>query len=150
MNLKNTKGTPPKNTNNALSTGGPPAFIANTSPVSDNIGENVSASSKWGRICEELVAQKFLKLGFKILFRRFKSPFAEIDLVCRKADEIILLEVKSLSDADWVLQRISQRQRQRLKNALKYFQNHFCDEVRLHLAFVSSDGEIEIFEDFLA
>ena len=67
-----------------------------------------------------------------------------------KADEIILLEVKSLSDADWVLQRISQRQRQRLKNALKYFQNHFCDEVRLHLAFVSSDGEIEIFEDFLA
>jgi len=47
----------------------------------------------------ELAACRFLKSqGYRVLARNFGCPAGEIDLICREADCIVFVEVKTRSD----------------------------------------------------
>jgi putative endonuclease len=51
----------------------------------------------------ENAAARFLRThGYKILLRRFQSPFGEIDLVCRDGETLVFVEVKSRERDDAV------------------------------------------------
>jgi putative endonuclease len=55
--------------------------------------------------------------GYRILARRFRSPYGEIDIVARRRNLIAFVEVKaraSLDDAAWA---VTPRQQQRIINA---------------------------------
>lgn len=82
--------------------------------------------------------------------QRLRTPFAEIDLVVKSRFEVLLIEVKSLSNHDWLAYRVGSRQKLRLRRALIYMQNRFKLGVRFHLATVTKGGEIEIYADFLS
>lgn len=60
-------------------------------------------------------------MGFEILHRNWRTPFAEIDLLARKGDELLLIEVKARLAAGEkrfeVGQMLSMRQRERLARA---------------------------------
>jgi putative endonuclease len=79
--------------------------------------------------------------------RRWKSPFAEIDLVLRSSENLIyLVEVKKVSSFEFLSHRLSARQIKRLKRA------HMacCEqwgEVVLQLAVVSQQAEVLIIEN---
>lgn len=64
--------------------------------------------------------------------------------------EVLLVEVKSLSDHDWLAFRVGERQKMRLKRALIFMQTKFTKPVHFHLATVTKGGEIEILPDFLS
>ena len=50
----------------------------------------------------ERLAEEFLrKLGYKILRRNWRSRLGEIDLIARDGDEVVFVEVKLRSSADW-------------------------------------------------
>ena len=49
----------------------------------------------------ETAAARFLKTrGYKILLRRYQSPYGEIDLVCRDGETLVFVEVKSRESAE--------------------------------------------------
>jgi len=48
-----------------------------------------------GRQGEELAARHLRRCGYKILYRRFRETGGEIDLVCRQADTLVFVEVKT-------------------------------------------------------
>ena len=46
----------------------------------------------------EAIAEKYLvKLGYKTLLKNYVTPFGEADLVCKKGEEIVFVEVKTRS-----------------------------------------------------
>jgi putative endonuclease len=51
----------------------------------------------------ERAAKKYLRgIGLKFLVANFRSDRGEIDLVCRDADCLVFVEVKTRSSEDWV------------------------------------------------
>ena len=48
-----------------------------------------------GRIGEELTEELLTKKGYKILKRNFATRFGEIDIICKEADSLVFVEVKT-------------------------------------------------------
>lgn len=100
---------------------------------------------------EFLVGQYYLRQGYKIIAHRYKTPFAEIDLICQdKNQNIVMVEVKTASDPFWQSHRVSRRQKQRLKNACHYLHGKSGKNIEVHLALVEKKGKIDILTDFLS
>jgi putative endonuclease len=55
--------------------------------------------------------------GFRILARRFKSPVGEIDIVARRRQLLVFVEVKARGDLDEAAEAVTPRQRQRIAAA---------------------------------
>lgn len=69
----------------------------------------------------EIVSAIFLLLKFYwILTRRFKTPFGEIDLIAKKNNQLIFLEIKSRKHFTHQ-EVVSSRQRQRITSAAQFF-----------------------------
>lgn len=105
-----------------------------------------------GHRSEELVCSWLEQNGWKILGRRVKSPYAEVDIFASKFEgknineTIKMIEVKSVSNRDYLFLRLSNRQRVRLHQALVYFSHKWKKDIELHLAFVDAKGSIEFFQ----
>lgn len=69
----------------------------------------------------ENIAAFFLRCKFyQIIAKRFKSPFGEIDLIAKKGNQIIFIEIKARNDTS-LMDFISKRQQQRIIKAGQYF-----------------------------
>jgi putative endonuclease len=75
------------------------------------------AAFRTGVSAESRAAAWLIAKGYRILAKRFRTPYGEIDLVVRKRNLIAFVEVKaraSLDDAAWA---VTPRQQQRIINA---------------------------------
>jgi len=50
---------------------------------------------KTGQYGEELAANYLKDKGYKVLKRNFRTRFAELDIICKKNDKLIFVEVKT-------------------------------------------------------
>lgn len=140
MDLKNIKDMPVSFTERPLK---------NLAPVQSTEKHSRVLKNTWdkGLEAENQVIQ-FLKLKkYEILYHRFKTPFAEIDLVVKgKERQLVIIEVKKhfgrLNDRPV----ISEKQKQRLKRATQWIteHGHFAE---LWLAVVGQDNKIQFFQD---
>lgn len=55
--------------------------------------------NKIGNIAEDLAQDYLQRSGYEILERNWRFSRAEIDLICKKDEVLIFVEVKALSDA---------------------------------------------------
>lgn len=92
---------------------------------------------------EFLVEKDLRQRGWRIVAKRFKSPFAEIDLIVEKNKIVKILEIKSLSHQSFSNFRVSARQRVRLARAHQYFIEKWENPVEFQLAFVDPKGRID-------
>src|SRR5947207_1207043 len=75
------------------------------------------AAFRTGLSAESRAAAYLIAKGYRILAKRFRTPYGEIDLVARRRSLIAFVEVKaraSLDDAAWA---VTPRQQQRIINA---------------------------------
>lgn len=70
-----------------------------------------------GRRGERLAAWLLRLKGFAILERRFATPFGEIDIVARRGDLLVFVEVKRRPDRAAALAALGERQRARIARA---------------------------------
>jgi putative endonuclease len=69
----------------------------------------------------ELFSSLYLQCKlYTIISRRFKSPFGEIDIIAKKGNSIIFIEIKARKDTS-LMDFISKRQQQRINQAAQYF-----------------------------
>ena len=54
------------------------------------------STKKVGQTGEDIAADYLLKMGYKILFRNYRTKIGEIDIIVRKSGKLIFVEVKSL------------------------------------------------------
>jgi putative endonuclease len=75
------------------------------------------AAFRTGLSAEARAVAYLMAKGYRILARRFRSPYGEIDIVAQRRSLIAFVEVKaraSLDDAAWA---VTPRQQQRIINA---------------------------------
>ena len=83
----------------------------------ENASPERVAAFRTGLSAESRAAAYLMAKGYRILAKRFRTPYGEIDLVVRKRNLIAFVEVKaraSLDDAAWA---VTPRQQQRIINA---------------------------------
>lgn len=73
----------------------------------------------WGLAAETWAALWLRLKGYRILARRARTPAGEIDLVVRRGDVLIAVEVKARSSLEAAIDAVSTRQRLRIVRALE-------------------------------
>ena len=81
-------------------------------------------SYKTGLIAET-TCKIVLRLKFyRILATRYKTPFGEIDILAKRGNVIIAVEVKARKNFETAAESISPKQQSRIANALRHFMSH--------------------------
>ena len=76
---------------------------------------------QFGLRAEKIVAI-FLQLkGYKILHKRYKNHFGEIDLIAKKSGVIIFIEVKARNKKTLIEEMLTNQQIQRIKRSAEFF-----------------------------
>ena len=93
-----------------------------------------------GRRGEHLAAFYLRLRGHRVLGRRVRTPFAEVDLVCRRGRTLVLVEVKRRIDAPDDAIWLRHGQAERLRRAARHLRraNPWCTNAVLLL--VTIDG----------
>ena len=81
-----------------------------------------------GLSAESRAAMVLVAKGFRILARRWKSPVGEIDIIARRRNLLVFVEVKArekLDDAAW---SVTERQRARIVVAAQAWLARYADE----------------------
>ena len=69
----------------------------------------------------ETISALYLSIKFyKILARRLKTPFGEIDIVAKKGNTLVFIEVKARNNTKYI-DFISHKQINRIEKAAQYF-----------------------------
>ena len=70
-----------------------------------------------GISAESRAAAFLIAKGFRILARRWKSPVGEIDIIARRRQLLVFVEVKARNDLDEAAESLSPRQQRRIAAA---------------------------------
>ncbi len=85
------------------------------------MNDNTKLITYYFGLFAEIIACWYLRFAFyHIITHRFKSPFGEIDIVAKKNNQLIFIEVKARKDTK-LMDFISKRQQQRIIKAAEYF-----------------------------
>lgn len=88
-----------------------------------------------GHLAEYLAAIALLLKGYRIVVRRFKTPVGEVDLIARKGDLIIFVEVKARSSHNTALDSITLTAQRRIEAAAHWWLSQQRDGSRLSWRF---------------
>lgn len=80
-------------------------------------------ANRRGHAAELIAAAMLLAKGYRLLSRRHRTPVGEIDLVARRGEWIVFVEVKRRRTLEDGIEAITRRQRQRLRAAAAFWQS---------------------------
>jgi putative endonuclease len=93
------------------------------------------AAFRLGLSAETRAAALLIAKGYRIVARRWRSPLGEVDIVARRRNVLVFVEVKArerLEDAAW---SVTPRQRQRIIGAAQAWLGSHPDDVRANIRF---------------
>ena len=82
------------------------------------------AAFKLGVSAESRAAMLLIAKAYRILARRWKTPFGEIDIVARRRHTLVFVEVKARATADEAMEAVTERNRQRIISAAELWLAH--------------------------
>lgn len=106
----------------------------------------------WGILAEYIILIRYILSGYYPLKHRVKFSSGEIDLIFKKGNKIVFVEVKARQGEYYEDNIVSKVQRKRLKKSAEYFlskTNQDFDETRFDLAVVSSFFRSKIYKNFI-
>jgi putative endonuclease len=84
----------------------------------------------------ELKAKSFLRYhGYSILAERFKTSLGEIDIVAKKGDMVIFVEVKLRKTSDAAAEAIHARNQSRVRNAAELYLQQYPEYNQCEMRF---------------
>ena len=75
------------------------------------------AAFRTGLSAESRAAVYLMAKGYRILAKRFRTPYGEIDLVARRRNLVVFIEVKARASLDAAAYAVTARQQQRIIDA---------------------------------
>jgi putative endonuclease len=88
--------------------------MARTEGESGTSNPERQAAFRWGLSAESWAAALLLAKGYRIVARRFKSPFGEIDIIARRRGTLVFVEVKARDRLDAAAEAVTARQKTRI------------------------------------
>ena len=75
---------------------------------------------------EDIAAGYLQAKGLKIIYRNYKTPVGEADIVARDGETIVFVEVKTRSNERYgePFESVTSRKREKLKKIALYYQKH--------------------------
>lgn len=93
------------------------------------------AAVRRGGRAEFFCAWQLRLKGYRVLARRYRTPVGEIDLIVRRGDVLVAIEVKARADFATASAALGIRQQRRIARALDYFLAHRPDLASLARRF---------------
>jgi putative endonuclease len=94
-----------------------------------------------GLSAESRAALLLIAKAYRILARRWKTPFGEIDIVARRRGVLVFVEVKARASMDAALEAVTERARQRIAAAAELWRarhpQHANGEIRFDVIVVT-------------
>jgi putative endonuclease len=94
-----------------------------------------------GLSAESRAALLLIAKAYRILARRWKTPFGEIDIVARRRGVLVFVEVKTRASMDAALEAVTERTRQRILAAaglwLARHSQHADSQIRFDVTVVT-------------
>lgn len=107
-----------------------------------------------GRMGEDSVCRDYLARGYVLVESRWRGASGEIDLILRKGEEFVFVEVKKSALHARAAERIDRRQIDRICNAALEFcaglASGMLTLMRFDAALVDQVGRVEIIENAFA
>ena len=104
-----------------------------------------------GLAAEDQVARVYTRRGARLVARRWRSRWGEIDLIFREGDRVVFVEVKRAKRHAWALERVSSRQIARIHATAELYLDTEAEgsltEARVDVATVDGTGRVEILEN---
>ncbi len=73
----------------------------------------------------ETKAVWFLRLkGWRILHRRYRSPYGEVDVIAKRGRRVIFVEIKARATAEQALNALTEHQWRRIEASAEHFMGH--------------------------
>ena len=112
------------------------------------------AAERRGRQAETLVAWRYRLRGYRLLARRYRCPRGEIDLIMRKRNCVVFIEVKFTTGEANTLETVlpGPRQQARIRAAAGVFLAEYHDHfsaTRIDVVVLQSPFRMIAFEDVL-
>ena len=119
--------------------------------ASKNISKQKAQHIAKGKYFEQLAIAHFIKQGYRRIDPQRYNKKIQVDALLYKPSEgWLILEVKSLPKIEFdINERVTQKQAQRLYSYFLALSERVEEPVRAHLAVVSHNGDIQLYEDFL-
>ena len=73
-----------------------------------------TAAFRFGLSAESRAAALLVAKGYRILARRWRTPFGEVDIVARRRQVVIFVEVKARGHLDDAAEAVTDRQQRRI------------------------------------
>jgi putative endonuclease len=73
--------------------------------------------------------------GYRIVARRWKTPFGEIDIVARRRRALVFVEVKARASADAAAEAVTERTKRRIVAAAELWLAHRPDDAECEIRF---------------
>ena len=74
-----------------------------------------------GLSAESRAAMFLIAKAYRIVARRFKTPFGEIDIVARRRRTLVFVEVKARASADEAVAAVTERGKRRIVGAAEFW-----------------------------
>lgn len=105
-----------------------------------------------GLSAEKIACHYLIKNKWEILHKRFRCPLGEIDLIVKKENWLVFVEVKARKQMHDAIAAISLHQKQRLYNTAAYYLEIYqlqIENARFDLIAIDQSGQIEHFENII-
>jgi len=103
-------------------------------PVEKSRRERVAAF-RLGLSAESRAAMLLVAKGYRIVARRWKTPFGEIDIVARRRRALVFVEVKARMHADDAAEAVTERAKRRIIAAAELWLAHRPDDAQRDIRF---------------
>ena len=111
------------------------------------------SSYKFGLYAEYIACIWLILSGHKIIARRSKTPYGEIDIIALRAKQLLIIEVKARRHKSQFLEVLSKRQQYRLKRAGEFFAKRQrrlqYKKIRFDLIFIAKPFYMKYVKNFL-
>jgi putative endonuclease len=82
------------------------------------------AAFKLGLSAESRAAMFLIAKAYRILARRWKTPFGEIDIIARRRHSLVFVEVKARATFEEAVEAVTEHSKQRIVNAAELWLAH--------------------------
>jgi len=90
------------------------------------------AAFRLGLSAESCAAISLMAKGYRIVARRWKTPFGEIDIVARRR-ALVFVEVKARERADEAAEAVTERNKRRIVAAAELWLAHHPDDIERNI-----------------
>jgi putative endonuclease len=93
------------------------------------------AAFRLGLSAESRAAMLLMAKAYRIVARRWKTPFGEVDIVARRRRDLVFVEVKARDNFDDAAEAVTERSKQRIVAAAELWLAHHPDDAQCFIRF---------------